>query len=684
MGLDLPNPEPLALIFNSMSQSSDLQRIQKLRELVKHYDERYFRDARPEVSDFEYDRLKRELADLEAAYPELGLADSPSAHVGDDRAEGFVSYQHLIPMQSLDNTYSKDEFFAFVERVDKALESTSTQFTVEPKIDGVAVSLTYQNGRFVRAVTRGNGVEGDDVTVNALHIDGLPKTLQGPDQPKLVEIRGEIYMRNEEFERVNRERREAGLEEFKNPRNLAAGTLKTLDRKEVAKRKLDIMLYGLGECQPVIVSSQSQYHEKLKEWGLPVVELFWIVSGAKEAWSAIEELDRARDGFLYPTDGAVIKIDDFARQDRLGTTSKTPRWAIAYKFAAEQAETVLEAITIQVGRTGTLTPVAELRPVELARTTVSRATLHNQEELARKDVRVGDSILIEKAGEIIPAVVRVLLEKRPKDSEPFVFPSTCPACGSETATFEGEVAVRCVNDECPAQVRGRLEHFASRACLDIEGLGEVVVEQIVSRGLVSNISDIYRLRKEDLLSLEKFGERSSEKLMAAIEASKSVELWRLIHGLGIPQVGSSAAKDLAKTFGGLRELTAASAERLVEIDGIGEKTAAGIVKYFESDPNRVIIEALFEHGMNPKSPARPSKEESVWAGKTFVITGTLLNMKRDEAKALIESKGGKVAGSVSKKTDYLVAGESAGSKLAKAQSLGVVVIDEAALVAMAK
>ncbi|MDQ8203888.1 NAD-dependent DNA ligase LigA [Pelagicoccus sp. SDUM812003] len=667
-----------------MSKASDLKRITELRRELKRHDELYYRDAQPEIEDREYDRLKAELAELEAVHPELSLIDSPTVRVGDDRVEGFASYQHHLPMQSLDNTYSQDEFFAFVARVEKGLEVDGARFTVEPKIDGVAVSLTYENGAFVRAVTRGNGIEGDDVTENARLIKAIPKRLKGDSIPEIIEIRGEIYMRNEEFERVNALRSEAGLELFKNPRNLAAGTIKMLDRVEVGKRQLDIVLYGLGYCQPSVVSSQSEYHRRLGDWGLPVVEAFWEATGPEEAWQAIEKLDTLRNGFEYPTDGAVIKLDSFDQQDVLGATSKAPRWAIAFKFAAEQAETKLNAITIQVGRTGVLTPVAELEPVQLAGTTVSRATLHNREEMARKDVRAGDFVVIEKAGEIIPAVVRVLTEKRPADSEAFVFPETCPSCGTEVTQLEGEVAVRCVNIECPDQVRGRLEHFASRQCMDIEGLGVAVVEQLVSRGSVSNISDIYRLDYEQVVSLDKFAEKSARNLLAAIEASKRVELWRLLHGLGIPQVGAAAAKDLAKAFGGVRELGEASLEKLVELDGIGEKTASGIVAYFQDERNRAIIDALFEAGMNPKAPERPKEGEAVLAGKTFVITGTLPTMKRDEAKALIESKGGKVSGSVSKKTDFLVAGEAAGSKLTKAESLGVKVIDEATLLEMSQ
>ena len=665
-----------------MNAKEAQKRIDALRKEIKRHDELYHRQASPEISDFDYDRLKRELAGLEEAHPEIASEDSPSMSVGDDRASGFKSYIHRLPMQSLDNTYSKDEFFTFVERVEKALDIQELPFVVEPKIDGVAVSVTYDNGKLTRAVTRGNGIEGDDITQNAFFIDELPRELKGKSFPQTIEIRGEIFMKNEEFDRINAERREAELEPFMNPRNLAAGTVKMLDRKEVAKRKLNVVLYGLGYCEPRVVDSQSEYQDRLKRWGVPLVEKYWKVRGADGAWNAIEALDELRERFAYPTDGAVIKIDALDHQAELGATSKAPRWAIAYKFAAEQAETILEGITIQVGRTGALTPVAELKPVILAGTTVSRATLHNQEEMARKDVRIGDSVIVEKAGEIIPAVIRVLIEKRPADSAPFTFPVRCPECETPVTKVEGEVALRCLNANCPAQVRGRLEHFASRQCMDIEGLGIAVVQQLVDRGLVSTIADIYQLKFEDLTDLEKFAEKSARNLVEAIERSKTKELWRLLHGLGIPQVGASAAKDLANAFRSIAALREADLDTLVALDGVGEKTGLGIIAFFENEANAAVIDQLFDLGMNPLAPEKLDEAEALLAGKTFVITGTLPSMKRDEAKVLIESKGGKVSGSVSKKTDFLLAGESAGSKLAKAEKLGVEVISEEELLGM--
>ncbi len=665
-----------------MNETAAAERIRFLTHEIRRHNELYFRKADPEISDFDYDLLKQELEKLERAYPELAREDSPTGQVGEDLSEGFQAYQHRLPMLSLDNTYSKDEFFAFVERVGKGLESESTEFVVEPKIDGVAVSVTYENGQIVRAVTRGNGSEGDDITANAVLIEELPKSFEESGAPEIVEVRGEIYMRNDEFDRINSERQTEGLEAFKNPRNLAAGTVKMLDRAEVAKRQLNIILYGIGFCQPDIVETQWGFHEKLREWRFPVGERFWKVNGAVQAWEAIEQLDAMRNDFPYPTDGAVVKVNGFREQAILGQTSKAPRWAIAYKFAAEQAETLLEDIVIQVGRTGVLTPVAQLKPTTLAGTTVSRATLHNAEEMERKDVRVGDTVIVEKAGEIIPAVLRVVKEKRPLESAPFVFPATCPECGSETRRLEGEVALRCINIECPAQVRGRLEHFASRQCMDIEGLGIAVVNQLVARTLVSNYADIYRLTFDNLIGLEKFAEKSANNLLEAIEKSKGNDFWRLLHGLGIPQVGAAAAKDLAKAYGSVARLRDAGVESLIEVEGIGEKTAEGIMAFFQNEANAAIVDDLFRLGMNPVAPEVPEGDDAIFDGMTFVITGTLATMKRSEAKALIESKGGKAAGSVSKKTDYLVAGESAGSKLSKAESLGIPVLSEEGLLAL--
>jgi len=595
-------------------------------------------------------------------------------------------------MQSLDNTYSETELREFHARLARLLGREDLVYCVEPKLDGVAVNLTYEKGRFVRAVTRGNGVEGDDITANALTIRGLPRelTAAGASVPDAIEIRGEIYLTGAEFLRINEAREEEGLEPFANPRNLTSGTIKQLDPREVARRKLEIVAYGAGFCDPANAAGLAQwdYHGRLKAWGLPTVERFWRANGIDEVWTAVQELDRLRHRFAYGTDGAVVKLDSFGLQDEAGSTSKAPRWAMAYKFAAERVETRLRAVSIQVGRTGVLTPVAELEPVLLAGSTVSRATLHNRDEIARKDIRVGDLVYVEKAGEVIPAVVGVDLKRRPPKCAPYAFPDRCPACGTAAVQREGEVALRCPNYECPVQVRRRVQHFASKACVDIDGMGEAMVDTLVEKGWVRTIADLYRLRdrRDDLLSLGKKVEKSTDKLLAAIETSKRAELWRFIHGLGIAHVGAAAAKDLAARFGTLEALAGAKEEDFLKegkesvIGGIGETMAGAILEAFRQPRNRGLVEELRSLGVEPVAPARRAPGgEGALSGKTLVLTGTLPTLRREEATAMIEAAGGRVSASVSKKTHFVVAGGEAGSKLEKARSLGVPVIDEAEL-----
>lgn len=664
-------------------------RIAMLRTEIARHDELYYRQARPSISDPEYDRLKRELADLEAQFPEFASNASPTGTVGDDRTEGFVTYRHRERMMSLDNTYSEEELREFHARLARLLGRDDLSYVVEPKIDGLAVSVTYERGRLVRAVTRGNGIEGDDITVNARTITTLPRELKaqpGAALPDVIEVRGEIYMTLAEFRRINRLREEAGEILYANPRNLAAGTIKQLDPKEVARRKLEIVLYGLGFAEPAsaLPPTQAGYHQLIRAWGLPTVEKYWTAAGIDEVWSHVQDLDRLRDEFAYATDGAVVKLDSIRLQREAGANSKAPRWAMAYKFAAERAETQLKAITIQVGRTGVLTPVAELEPVQLAGTTVARATLHNRDEIARKDIRVGDYVYVEKAGEIIPAVIAVNTARRSPQCVPYAFPTTCPVCHTPVVQLDGEVATRCPNYDCPVQVRRRVQHFASKGCVDIDGLGIAMVDTLVEKGWVRSIPDIYRLRREDLLTLGKSVEKSAVNLLAAIEASKTAELWRFIHGLGIQHVGTSSAKDLAQRFRSLPELAAVKYEDLIAekksvIEGIGETMALALVEHFKDSRNRAVVEELVALGVTPKAPEPLAATSAHLAGKTFVLTGTLPTLTRDEAGAKIEAAGGKVSGSVSKKTSYVVAGVEAGSKLEKAQSLGVPVLDEAGL-----
>jgi DNA ligase (NAD+) len=668
----------------SKSDKEKSQRLEELRAEIQRHDELYYRQAQPEISDQAYDQKKRELDNLRAELDPLGLFAATShddlknakPDVGDDRLDAFTSHRHLQPMLSLDNTYDEKEFFEFDQRLQRIFGIGDLTYVVEPKIDGVAISLTYENGKLITATTRGNGVEGDIVTQNILHIEGLPQVLPGSSFPELIEIRGEIFMSHQEFERINKEREKKNLPLYANPRNLAAGTIKLLDPKEARQRKLEIVLYGLGFCQPKnFFTFLSQFHQSLIDWQVPAVEYFRQVPNAVKAWKSITELDELRHGYGYPTDGAVIKLDSFAQHSEAGATAKSPRWAIAYKFETERQETTLEDIRLQVGRTGTVTPVAWLTPVQLAGTQVSRASLHNADEITRKDIRIGDRVIVEKAGEIIPQVVEVVLSKRSISSVPFEFPDLCPACTTKLIREAGEAAWKCPNPKCPEQVKGRLRYFASRGCMDIDHLGEAVVDQLVEQKLISRASDLYRLSQEQALTLDGFAEKSAENLIQSIAKSKDQELWRFLCALGIKHVGAAAAKDLARSFRSLPKLAEASLEKLVSIDGIGEIMAQSIRQYFEDPENQELLADFASLGVSPELETDESTG-TPWTGKTFVLTGTLTQMTRDEAGSRIEALGGKSSSSVSKRTDYLVAGPGAGSKLDKAEKLGVPVLNE--------
>ncbi|MBI4623127.1 MAG: NAD-dependent DNA ligase LigA [Verrucomicrobia bacterium] len=671
------------------------QRLAALRAEIARHDALY-RQAAPEISDYDYDRLKRRFAELERAFPELAQRLPPLPAIGDDRTGLFQTYRHRERMMSLDKTYAPAEVSAFHARLAKLLGRNDLVYVVEPKIDGLAVSVTYERGKLVRAVTRGDGIEGDDITANALQISGLPRALAkiAPDGranpiPDIIELRGEIHVPFSEFTRINGEREAAGESRFANPRNLAAGTVRQLDAREVARRGLQVVFFGVGACVPsaALPATQRDLHARLKAWNLPAPGQIWTARGLVELVRAIEALGRARAGFSFPTDGAVVKLDSFALQREAGAGESTPRWAIAYKFAPERAETQVRAITIQVGRTGVLTPVAELAPVELAGSTIARATLHNRDEIARKDVRVGDTVYVEKAGEVIPAIAGVNLKRRPASAQPYAFPKTCPECRAAVAERTGEVAVRCPNVSCPAQLRRRLEHFASKACVDIEGLGPALIDALVERGLVKELPDLYRLRRADLSVLGKNGGKSAGQLLAGIEASKRAELWRFIHALGIPQVGAVAARDLARRFGSLEALAGLQPEAAGKH---APQTTAGendsgvpptVATYFADARHRAIVASFIAAGVQPTSPGVAAGKPAL-AGKTFVLTGALPALSRAEATARIEAAGGKVGGSVSRATHYVVAGAEPGAKLGRAQALGVPVIDEAALLRM--
>ena len=684
-------------VFSMSKPISPERRIEDLRKEIAEHDERYYRHAAPVISDFEYDLLKSELRALESAHPEFARTDSPTNIVGDDRSRGFEKRSHRVPMQSLDNTYSEGEFLEFCARIAKDVPEEKMRFLVEPKIDGVSVSYTYENGKFVRAVTRGNGTEGDDISRHVANIAGVPAELRpapGKTLPQIVEIRGEIYMRTAEFLRINAAREAAGLEPFANPRNLTAGTIKSQDPEESVRRRLDTFVYGIGACEPAgTFGSLSELRATLREWGFPLTDYCEKVVGGNAAAEKIRELGDLRKNFDFPTDGAVVKLDEFALQQKLGEKSNAPRWAIAFKYAPEQAETTLLAVTLQIGRTGKITPVAELAPVELAGTTVSRATLHNEDEIARKDLRVGDRVIVEKAGEIIPQVVRFVPEKRRPDAEVFSFENALKKQGIEAERplrlidpakpekgSERAVAWFVKEKDTPELRRRRLIYFAGKTCMDIPNLGEAVAAQLVDRGLVRTPADLYALTFEQLLTLEKFKEKSASNLLEGIAASRSRELWRLINGLGIPNVGEATAKDLAKKFRTLAALETASVEELATVDGIGEIVAASVAEFFLNPENRAFCDALVAAGLNTEAVSAGTSDAApaqIFEGKIFVLTGTLPTLKRDEAKDLIEARGGKVSGSVSKKTSCVLAGEEAGSKLEKARELGIEIIDEA-------
>jgi DNA ligase (NAD+) len=582
-------------------------------------------------------------------------------------------------MQSLDNTYSAEEIGDFVERLQRLLPGEEIPFTIEPKVDGVAICLLYEKGRLVRAATRGDGTIGDEVTRNIRTIACIPGKLHGK-APEVLEVRGEIYLPKETFARINAERDEQGLPTFANPRNAAAGTLKQLDPNIVAERKLSALFYGYGAVEPfsALPARMEDFFAQLKVWGLPVNPRHWIARNAGEVMAAITELGAIRRDFPFETDGAVVKADRIEQHEKLGSTSKAPRWAIAYKYEPEQARTRLLDITVQVGRSGVLTPVAELEPVFVAGSTVSRATLHNEEEIARKDLRIGDWVLVEKAGDVIPAVVKVLTEERDGSERGFKMPTHCPVCGSPVSRGADEVAVRCANPGCAAQARRRIEYFASRSAMDIEGLGEAMVNQLCEEGLVSDVADLYSLTADQLLPLERMGEKSVSNLLSAIDASRNQPLWRLLAALGIPHVGVTVARTLAASFGTLERLASASEEELVAVEEIGPIMAAAIRGWFgDSSVNALLCKlrlAGLNFGERDSTPTAPAAEGPL-KGTTWVLTGTL-SIPREEAAERIRSKGGKVSGSVSAKTTYLLAGEEAGSKLAKAEKLGVKVLDE--------
>lgn len=660
----------------ALPENEAADRMAQLRHEIEEHNRRYYQEAAPSISDRDYDKLYRELSDLETRFPKLASPDSPTQRVGGEPLKAFAQIAHRVPMLSLDNTYSEEEVKDFYRRMERLLPSRKIPVVIEPKVDGVAVSLLYEKGELRYAATRGDGTVGDDITQNIRTIRSVPKQLKG-EVPDMLEVRGEAYLDKGGFARLNAERKAAGLPEFANPRNAAAGSLKQLDPAIAARRPLGVVFYGTGLIEGATLDKHSELFALLKRLGLPGSERWWLADSVEEILQAIHELDRIRHDFAYQTDGAVVKVDAFSQREILGFTAKSPRWAIAFKYEAERVETRLLDILIQVGRTGTLTPVAALEPVTVGGSRVARATLHNEEEIERKDIRIGDTVVIEKAGEVIPAVVNVRTELRTGSEKKFRMPKHCPECGSAVVKDEGQVAVRCVNSQCPAQVRRRIEHFASRGAMDIEGLGEAVINQLVQQKLLGDVGDIYSLQAGALNELERMGEKSVSNLLGAVERSKSRPLWRLLFGLGILHVGVSAARALADHFPNLDAIKESSVEELQRIPDVGEVVGQSIHDFFREPHNLELIEKLRQAGLRFEA-----EEKKAGAGApgfkatTWVITGTL-SQSRDEIAELILARGGKVSGSVSKKTSFVLAGEEAGSKLEKAKKLGVRVLNEA-------
>jgi len=659
--------------------SASARRAEELRRLLDHHNYLYYVEARPEISDKEFDALLKELEALEKAHPELITPDSPTQRVGGQPVVGFVTIKHRQPMLSIDNTYNADELREFDRRVRKLLPGEPVEYVVELKIDGVAISLTYEQGLFKVGATRGDGERGDDVTHNLKTIRELPLRLRAAQPPALLEARGEVYMTRAELARLNRDRIAKNLEPFANPRNSAAGSLKLLDPRLSAERRLRLFVYSLGAVEGVAVKTHWEALQLLREYGFPLnpnTARFDNIDAVLEHCTSWAE---RRHDLPYETDGMVIKVNDLGQQRRLGATSKAPRWVVAFKYAAEQALTKLLKVEVQVGKTGILTPVAHLEPVKLAGTTVSRASLHNADEIARKDIRVGDMVLVEKAGEIIPYVIRSEPAARTGAEKLFHFPKKCPVCGAAVEREEGGAYFRCTGPACPAQLKERLRFFAHRNAMDIEGLGTALVDQLVDAGLVHSIPDLYRLTLEQLLELERVGKKSAQNLLDGIAASKERGLTRVLTGLGIRHVGEHVADLLAQEFGSMDKLMHATAERLAQVEGIGQERAESIHKFFQSTAGKKALEDLQTLGLKLTEDPRPTPAEvggKDLSGKTFVVTGTLTRYSRDEIEDLIKKLGGKSTGSVSKKTDYVVAGEKAGSKLEKAKELGVPVLTE--------
>ncbi len=654
------------------------QEIFELRKIIEKHNYNYYVMDNPTISDFDYDALMQRLIKLEEENPEFADENSPTKRVGGAVLSGFGEVLHNVLMQSLGDVFSYDELMEFDQRVIQGLDGEKPQYVVEMKIDGLSVSLEYENGRFVRGATRGDGSIGEDITENLKTVKSIPLKIDC-DAKRLV-VRGEVYMSRKTFEEVNAEKRSLGEALFANPRNAAAGSLRQLDSKITAKRKLDIFIFNIQENSDDRVSSHTQGLAWLDEMGFRTSPVRAVCQNMDEAYLEILKIGERRKDLPFDIDGAVVKVESLSQREILGSTSKVPKWAIAYKFPAEQQETTVEDIIVQVGRTGVITPNAVLTPVKIAGSTVSRATLHNEDFILAKGLKIGDRVLVQKAGDIIPEVVSVLKEKRTGDEKEFKMPTHCPACGEELFREEGEAALRCTSTNCPAQRIRSIIHFASRGAMDIEGLGDAVVEQLVNEGLIKTSADLFYLKKDELVKLERFAEKSAQNLIDAIEKAKENPLDKLLCGLGIRLIGAKGAKAVAAHFGSIENIMNAKIDEVLLIDDVGEKMAESLVHYFAEPETKELVERMKNAGVNMMAEEKISG--GVLEGKTFVLTGTLPTLKRPEAQKIIEDNGGKVSGSVSKKTDFVVAGEEAGSKLTKAESLGIKIITEEELLGM--
>ncbi len=661
-----------------MPQNDVRSRIEALRAAIRHHDHRYYVLDDPEIPDNEYDALFRELQGLEARHPELVTPDSPTQRVGAPPLDAFVPAPHAVPMLSLDNVADEAGLAEFDARIRRFLgRDDPVSYVCEPKLDGLAVELTYGAGRLVRGATRGNGLVGEDVTANLRTVRSVPLALMGSGWPDRLDVRGEVVMPVAAFQRLNREQEERGLPPFANPRNAAAGSVRQLDSRVTARRPLEFFAYGVARPRETGTDTHSGLLERLAAWGFRVADRWRRVEGAAGARAYCRQIEAERDGFPYEIDGCVVKVDAHELQERLGERSRAPRWAVAYKFAPRQAVTRILDIVPSVGRTGAITPVAELEPVAVGGVTVGRATLHNPDEVARKDVRIGDWVVVQRAGDVIPEVVRSLPERRTGDERPFRMPDRCPVCGARVVRPEGEVIPRCTGLSCPAQLKGRLRQFASRRALDIDGLGAKLIDQLVDRGLVKDLADLFRLGRAELAGLDRMADKSADNLLAALERARRVDLARFLYGLGIRHVGEATARALAARFGTLEAVMAADEEALRAVPDVGPEVARSVRAFFGEPANRASLERMLDAGLDVFRPA-PAAGQSVLAGKTFVFTGTLNGLSRQEARRRVEALGGRVTASVSRKTDFVVVGADPGSKADRARDLGVPVLDEAA------